>query len=80
MGRKRGEPKETVTIRLTPDCRIRISELKKWRQNQSFNSLSYRKYTNSLIIEQAVNQYYEVITREIKTDGARCGRCDKKRD
>lgn len=79
MGRKRGEPKETVTIRLTPDARIKIGELKKWYQQKAFNNMSYKKYTNSLIIEQAVGQYYRVITRELK-DENRCGRCDKKRE
>jgi len=29
MGRKRGEIKETVTIRLTPKARLLISDLKK---------------------------------------------------
>jgi len=78
MGRKRGEPKETVTIRLTPQARLRIQEIKQSRVRQAIYG-SGREFTNSLIIEQAINMYYRIYDRELR-DTLRCGRCDKKRE
>ena len=78
MGAKRGEPKETVTIRLTPKARLKIKSIKQWRVKQSIYG-SGREFTNSLIIEQAINQYYAIVDRELR-DTTRCGRCDKKYD
>ena len=40
MGRKRGETKETVTIRLTPKARLKVEEIKKWRVRQAIYGLS----------------------------------------
>ena len=78
MGRKRGQPKETVTIRLTPDARLKVEEIKKWRVRQAIYG-SGREFTNSLIIEQAINMYYRIYDRELR-DTLRCCRCDKKRE
>jgi hypothetical protein len=78
MGRKRGETKETVTIRLTPKARLKVEEIKKWRVRQAIYG-SGREFTNSMIIEQAINQYYKVTNIELR-DATRCGRCDQKRE
>jgi len=79
MGAKRHQiQKETVTIRLEPKTRILISEMKKAYQQLSFNSGSFRKWTNSEIIEQAINMYYIKKQREHR-DPTRCGSCDAKR-
>ena len=78
MGAKRGEPKETVTIRLTPKARLKIKDIKQWRVKQSIYG-SGREFTNSLIIEQAINQYYAIVDRELR-DVNRCGRCGQKYD
>ena len=78
MGAKRDRiQKETVTIRLTPDTRILVDEMKKAYQQLSFNSGSFRKWTNSLIIEQAIQMYYRKKLRE-QSDPTRCGSCDQK--
>ena len=78
MGAKRDRiQKETVTIRLEPDTRILVDEMKKAYQQMSFNSGSYRKWTNSLIIEQAIQMYYLKKKRE-HIDPTRCGSCDTK--
>ena len=78
MGRKRGQPKETVTIRLTPDARLKVEEIKKWRVRQAIYG-SGREFTNSLIIEHAIHQYYSVTNKELR-DTTRCGRCTQKRE
>ena len=78
MGAKRARiQKETVTIRLEPNTRVLVDEMKKAYQQLSFNSGSYRKWTNSLIIEQAIQMYYLKKRREHK-DPTRCGSCDTK--
>ena len=78
MGAKRDRiQKETVTIRLEPDTRLLVDRMKKAYQQMSFNSGSYRKWTNSLIIEQAIQMYNLKKRREHK-DPTRCGSCDTK--
>lgn len=78
MGAKRHRiQKETVTIRLEPSTRILVDDMKKAYQQLSFNSGSHRKWTNSLIIEQAIQMYYRKKQRE-HTDPTRCGSCDQK--
>ena len=79
MGRKRGEPKETVTIRLTPKARLYISDLKKHFQRSAFYS-GGRKYTKSLIIEQAIGYYFKCKETDFKTDFKMCGACGQPRD
>ena len=78
MGAKRDKiQKETVTIRLEPSTRILVDDMKKAYQQLSFNSGSHRKWTNSLIIEQAIQMYYRKKQREHR-DPTRCGSCDQK--
>ena len=78
MGAKRHKiQKETVTIRLEPDTRVLVDRMKKTYQQMSFNSGSFRKWTNSLIIEQAIQMYYLKKKRE-HIDPTRCGSCDTK--
>ena len=78
MGAKRDRvAKETVTIRLEPNTRVLVEEMKKAYQQMSFNSGSFRKWTNSLIIEQAIQMYYLKKKRE-HIDPTRCGICDTK--
>ena len=78
MGAKRDRvAKETVTIRLEPNTRVLVDEMKKAYQQMSFNSGSFRKWTNSLIIEQAIQMYYLKKKRE-HIDATRCGSCDTK--
>ena len=80
MGARRHQiQKETVTIRLEPKTRVLVDEMKKAYQHMSFNSGSFRKWTNSEIIEQAINMYYLKKKREHR-DPTRCGSCDAKRD
>jgi hypothetical protein len=80
MGAKRHKiQKETVTIRLEPNTRLLVEEMKKAFQHMSFNSGSFRKWTNSLIIEHAIQMYYQKKKREHR-DPTRCGSCDAKRD
>ena len=72
MGRKPGEPKETVTIRLTPKARRYVKEIKEgWVRRRGFGN--YRKYTNSLVIEQAIGEYYKKKTVDWKFDFKVCG-------
>jgi len=74
MGRKPGERKETVTIRLTPKARMMVKEIKEvWQKRQGLGS--YRKYTNSLVIEQAIGLYYTKKTVDWKFDFKVCGIC-----
>jgi len=78
MGRRKGEPKESVMVRMTPACRNKVEEIKKFRAKASSWSGSNRAFTNSLIIEQAINAYYKQWWRSLKDD-SRCGYCDQKR-
>ena len=74
MGRRPGEPKDTVTIRLTPNARHMVKEIKESLQrNRGF--YSDRKYTNSLVIEQAIGEYYKKKTVDWKFDFKVCGIC-----
>ena len=78
MGRKKGEPKDSVMVRMTPACRNKVEEIKKFRAKASSWSGSNRSFTNSLIIEQAINAYYKQWDRTMRDD-TRCGYCDQKR-
>ena len=79
MGRKRGEPKETVTIRLTPKARILVSDLKKrFQQIAAFGS--GRQFTNSQVIEQAIGYYFKCKNADFMTDFKMCGACGQPRD
>ena len=78
MGRKRGEPKDTVTIRLTPKARIYVSDLKKHFQRSAVFG-SGRKFTNSLIIEQAIGYYFKCKEADLMTDFKVCGACEQPR-
>jgi hypothetical protein len=78
MGRKRGEPKDTVTIRLTPKARIYVSDLKKHFQRSAVFG-SGRKFTNSLIIEQAIGYYFKCKEADFMTDFKVCGACGQPR-
>ena len=79
MGRKRGEHKETVTIRLTPKARLYIDDLKKVFQRRAFYS-GGKKYTNSMIIEQAIGYYFKCKEADFMTDFKMCGACGQPRD
>ena len=79
MGRRPGEPKETVTIRLTPNARHMVKDLKeKFQRMRGFYST--RKYTNSLIIEQAIGAYYKIKDCDWKYDFKVCGACGQPRE
>ena len=79
MGRKRGEIKETVTIRLTPKARLYIDDLKKVFQRRAFYS-GGKKYTNSMIIEQDIGYYFKCKEADFMTDFKMCGACGQPRD
>ena len=79
MGRKRGEIKETVTIRLTQKARLYIDDLKKVFQRRAFYS-GGKKYTNSMIIEQAIGYYFKCKEADFMTDFKMCGACGQPRD
>jgi hypothetical protein len=74
MGRRPGEPKDTVTIRLTPAARAMVTEIKEQLQRMR-GFYSDRKYTNSLVIEQAIGMYYKKKEADYKTDFKFCGVC-----
>ena len=77
MGRKRGEPKETVTIRLTPKARAMVDEMKRQKVRSTWSD---KQYTNSLIIEQAIGEYYKISMVNHKFDFKVCGYCGQNRD
>mgnify|MGYP005819347597 CR=1 FL=1 len=71
MGRKQGEYKETVTIRLTPNARVWVQDIKRYFQT----GWTLKKYTNSLAIEQAIGHYWKFIKTRVETDGKYCACC-----
>jgi len=74
MGRPAGRPKDTVAVRLEPDTRIKITELRKqFIRMQGFSGT--KTYSNSQIIEQAILQYYDAKITEWRFDYKVCGRC-----
>ena len=77
MGRKRGEPKETVTIRLTPKARAMVDEMKRQKVRSTWSD---KQYTNSLIIEQAIGEYYKISMVNHKFDFKVCGYCGQNGD
>ena len=77
MGRKRGELKETVTIRLTPKARTMVDEMKRQKVRSTWSD---KQYTNSLIIEQAIGEYYKISMVNHKFDFKVCGYCGQNRD
>lgn len=77
MGRKRGELKETVTIRLTPKARAMVDEMKRQKVRSTWSD---KQYTNSLIIEQAIGEYYKISMVNHKFDFKVCGYCGQNRD
>ena len=79
MGRRRGEIKETVTIRLTPKARLYVDDLKKYFQRQAVWG-SGKKFTNSQVIEQAIGSYFKCKEADFKTDFKHCGYCGQPRD
>ena len=79
MGRKPGEPKESVTIRLTPKARQMVKEIKTaWVKRSGWGST--RSYTNSLVIEQAIGSYYKIKITDWKFDFKVCGNCGQNKD
>ena len=79
MGRKRGEIKETVTIRLTPNARIYVEDLKKRFQQLAVWG-SGKKFTNSQVIEQAIGYYFKCKNSDFMTDFKICWACGQPRD
>jgi|TARA_R110000824_G_scaffold72961_1_gene185935 hypothetical protein len=79
MGRRRGEIKETVTIRLTPNARIYVEDLKKRFQQLAVWG-SGKKFTNSQVIEQAIGYYFKCKNSDFMTDFKICGACGQPRD
>ena len=81
MGRKRDAiQKETVTIRLTPEARQLVKEIKEHRARVSGWSGAGRQYTNSIVIEQAIGQYYKIWEANVKFEAKVCGYCGQNRD
>ena len=78
MGRKRGEIKESVMVRLTPEARIKVETVKLSRAKAAGWSGSRRRFTNSMIIEQAIQMYYSKWNTEINHPDT-CGSCGQKR-
>ena len=78
MGRKRGEIKDSVMVRLTPDARIKVDSVKHSRAKSAALNGSRRVYTNSLVIEQAIQMYYSKWNIELKHPDT-CGSCGQKR-
>jgi len=56
MGRKKGEIKESVMVRLTPDARLKVDMIKHSRARSSSLKGTHRAFTNSIVIEQAIQQ------------------------
>jgi len=80
MGRQASkESKETVCVRLTPDARQKIQTLKEVRARQSAWTIGAAKqFTNSLMIEQAIQMYYHIKQVEHKHPTT-CGACGQRR-
>ncbi len=76
MGRKPGEKKETVTIRLTPQARLYVLDIKHYFQR----GWSGKKYTNSLAIEQAIGHYWKFCEAMVRTEGSYCACCGQSRN
>jgi hypothetical protein len=76
MGRRRGEIKETVTIRLTPRARQMVTDIKRYFQR----GFSGKMYTNSLAIEQSIGHYYKSIKAMHESQGTWCGCCGQSRN
>jgi len=75
MGRRRGEIKETVTIRLTPKAREYVSQLLQYaRASRGWQNT--KVYTNSLMIEQAIGHYWKSQKAKHETDNKYCGCCN----
>ena len=67
MGRKPDRiQRETVTIRLTPEARQLVKEIKNHRQRVSGWSYDGRKHSNSIVIEQAIGEYYKIWEANVK--------------
>jgi len=78
MGRKKGEIKESVMVRLTPDARIKVDTVKHSRARAASFNGSRRSFTNSMIIEQAIQMYYSKWNTEMNHPDT-CGSCGQKR-
>jgi len=80
MGRQASqERKETVCLRLTPDAIGKIRTLKDVRARESgWSSGPARQFTNSLMVEQAIQMYYTQKETEHKHPNT-CGACGQKR-
>ena len=78
MGRRRGERKDAVTIRLTPTARIKVNDLKMHFQRQAAWG-SGKKFTNSQVIEQAIGFYFKCKNVDFTTDFKMCGACGQPR-
>ncbi len=74
MGRRAGEYKETVTIRLTPQARQYVKEILQFFQaTRGWNNT--KVYTNSFVIEQAIGHYRNFQRTMHETQGRLCGCC-----
>jgi hypothetical protein len=78
MGRKRGEIKDSVMVRLTPDARIKVDTVKHSRARAAALNGSRRVFTNSIIIEQAIQMYFDKWNTEMNHPDT-CGSCGQKR-
>ena len=78
MGRKKGEIKDSVMVRLTPDARIKVDRVKMSRARSAAMAGSRRVFTNSIIIEQAIQMYFDKWTTELNHPDT-CGSCGQKR-
>ena len=78
MGRKKGEIKNSVMVRLNHDARIKVDTVKHSRARAASLNGSRRRFTNSLIIEQAIQMYFDKWNTEMKHPDT-CGSCGQKR-
>jgi len=80
MGRQASkEGKDTVCIRLTRDARQKVQILKEVRARESAWTIgASRRFTNSLMIEQAIQMYYQQKQVEHKHPDT-CGACGQRR-
>jgi len=74
MGRRAGEYKETVTIRLTPQAREFVKEILQFFQaTRGWNNT--KVYNNSIVIEQSIGHYRNFQRTMHETGGKLCGCC-----
>tara|TARA_Y100000296_G_scaffold29492_1_gene34287 strand:+ start:226 stop:483 length:258 start_codon:yes stop_codon:yes gene_type:complete len=74
MGRKAGRVKNSKMFRIGIEEDNQIEEiLKYWRASRGFHNT--KTYTRSLVVEQAISEYYKIQRANHETNFKYCGAC-----